>query len=123
MHRHNLYIYLYRLNPFFQKDLTPEEREQKELEEALRLSMLETTMSTAATVDSEELDCSKDLELALKLSEDPDISSDFDMALRMQREFDREYEIQEQFEESKKKGGVATGMIQFLLLSKTLHFC
>lgn len=38
-------------------------------------------------------DCSRDYELALKLSQEPDLSVDAQFALELQREFEREAEL------------------------------
>lgn len=57
------------------------------------------------------MDCSRDYQIALELSNDPDCSSDIDLALKLQREYDREMELHEKFQKSKKENGVAKGKL------------
>ena len=91
----------------FQVDLQEEARENAEIEHMLRDAGFEIITSA----DTGEPDTSHDAELALKLSEDPDCSIDEFLAQQMQREFDREQELQAQFESTKAKGGVAKAIV------------
>uniref|UniRef100_A0AC34G901 Uncharacterized protein n=1 Tax=Panagrolaimus sp. ES5 TaxID=591445 RepID=A0AC34G901_9BILA len=88
-------------------DLNEQARENAEIERILKEAGIEN-VSTSETGDS---DTSRDYELALQLSEDPDCSVDEFLAKQMQREFDRELELERQFEKSKANGGVAKAVV------------
>jgi hypothetical protein len=55
---------------------------------------LEASLRELDDFPEDNNDCSRDYELALKLSEDPDYSVDAQMALELQRQFDREHEVE-----------------------------
>ncbi|KAE9549916.1 hypothetical protein FO519_006881 [Halicephalobus sp. NKZ332] len=79
-----------------QEYLDEDAREQAEIERLLR----ETGIDYVETSTTEP-DTSRDYELALELSNDPDCSTDEVLARQLQREFDREEELQAKFESSK----------------------
>ena len=83
-----------------------EAREQAEIERMLRESRIDSFNAPATDPDT-----SRDHELALELSADPDCSADEILARQLQREFDREEELQAKFESSKNQRGVATATI------------
>lgn len=73
----------------FKQDLLEFDQEQEALEASLR----------ELDVDqNDENDCSNDFALAMALSEDPDYSADMSLALELQRQFDREDELQQQLD-------------------------
>lgn len=74
---------------FIQQDLLEFDQEQEALEASLREFDMDQEL---------ENDCSNDLALAMALSEDPDYSVDMSIALELQRQFDREDELQQQLE-------------------------
>jgi hypothetical protein len=73
----------------FKKDLLEFDQEQEALEASLR------ELDTEPTIEN---DCSHDFALAMALSEDPDHNMDMSYALELQRQFDREMELQNQLE-------------------------
>jgi len=79
-------------NQLQEQDLLEFDREQEAMEASLR----------EMDDPEESIDCSNDYELALQLSEDPDCSVDAMFALELQRQFDRESEIQRQLETGEK---------------------
>jgi RIO kinase 3 len=89
-------------------DLNEQARENAEIERILKEAGIEHVSTIDTGGDS---DTSRDYELALQLSEDPDCSVDEVLAKQMQREFDRELELQQQFEKSKANGGVAKAVV------------
>uniref|UniRef100_A0A914XSY8 Serine/threonine-protein kinase RIO3 n=1 Tax=Panagrolaimus superbus TaxID=310955 RepID=A0A914XSY8_9BILA len=94
-------------NSLQEVDLNEQARENAEIERILKQAGIDH-VSTSETSDS---DTSRDYELALQLSEDPDCSVDEFLAKQMQREFDRELELERQFEKSKANGGVAKAVV------------
>ncbi|CAD5207100.1 unnamed protein product [Bursaphelenchus okinawaensis] len=80
---------------------TEEMSEFEQLQEALEASLKEFE---AEDFDQE----TKDRLLAMQLSEDPDCSADKRMALELQRQFDREDELNEQLGEGLTSGGSTT---------------
>lgn len=80
-----------------------EELDYAEFEDFEKIDMEESKM---------EEDCSRDYQLALELSKDPDYSADHYLAQKLQREYDRETELQKKFVESKNSGGLATGIFK-----------
>uniref|UniRef100_A0AC34Q5C1 Serine/threonine-protein kinase RIO3 n=1 Tax=Panagrolaimus sp. JU765 TaxID=591449 RepID=A0AC34Q5C1_9BILA len=89
-----------------QFELDEEAKEQAEIERVLKEAGIDFGSST-----SKDPDTSRDLELALELSADPDCSADEVLARQLQREFDREQELQHMLETSKQKTGVAKAVI------------
>uniref|UniRef100_A0A7E4UNV8 Serine/threonine-protein kinase RIO3 n=1 Tax=Panagrellus redivivus TaxID=6233 RepID=A0A7E4UNV8_PANRE len=82
-------------------EIADDERERLEILKMLR----------EAGVPEYELDTSNDFQIAVELSVDPDISADEAMARQLQRELDREHELNAKFEASKSTGGVAKAVV------------
>ncbi|KAI6182844.1 Serine/threonine-protein kinase RIO3 [Aphelenchoides bicaudatus] len=80
--------------------LANELQEQDLLEFDLDQEAIESSLRDLDVNQSAENDCSNDWALAMALQDDPDYSVDAHLALELQREFDRENELEQQLNEN-----------------------